>query len=187
MEVLSRLGRINKDKADASWETSQVDFGALGNRDTAQFYRSACWAYRKAFELSNHYYPGGNAAVTGLLASLPEARDTAQAVACVCAAMNIGALPPDERYWVLATEGEMSLILGDSKSAADFFTQALHELPEGNDGVVQTTYHQLCRLYRALGPDRLQLVLNVFRKIDKFTLQRGVLGDCGEQFPPRAG
>ena len=182
IEVLSRLGRINKDKADAHWEKLNIDFHALKNLTPTQFYRSAYLAYRKAFELSRDYYPGGNAAVAGLLANAPDSREIAQSVADECSTIDVGSMSPIDRYWVIATEGDMSLVLGESGKAAEFFRTALEELPPGYDGMVQTTYNQLCRLYRALGGDILQPVLEVFRQTSKFKVTKGPLGDCDGLF-----
>lgn len=182
IELLSRLGRINKDKADSYWEELDIEFEMLTNHTPSQFYGKAYLAYRKAFELSKDYYPGGNAAITGLLAGTQDALEIARAVARECHMMNLGAIPVTDQYWVLATEGDMSLLLGEHDKAAGFFHTAIEELPPGNDGFVQTSYNQLCRLYRVLGPERLRPVLDVFGETTKFALEPGPLGDCGGLF-----
>jgi tetratricopeptide (TPR) repeat protein len=183
IEVLSRLGRIFKDKADASWEQLDIDFGELRDHSVVQLYASAFGLYRRAFGLSRDYYPGGNAAVTALLAGQPAAaEELATAVGRECRSITLGSLPAIDRYWVLATEGDMSLILQDSAKAANFYGTALAELPAGNDGMVQTTYSQLCRLFRALGEGHLRPVLDVISQTRKFKLQKGRLGDCGGLF-----
>jgi hypothetical protein len=96
--------------------------------------------------------------------------------------MDPGAISPVDRYWVFATEGDMSLLLGDSSKAAGYYAAGLDELPEGNDGVVQSSYVQLCRLYRALGAVKLRPVLKVFSDTKKFKIKAGPLGDCGRLF-----
>jgi tetratricopeptide (TPR) repeat protein len=188
IEVLSRLGRIFKDKADASWEQIGIDFRELRNHTVVQYYRSASSFYRRAFDLSRDYYPGGNAAVTALLAGERTAAESlALEVGNECRPINLGSLPAIDRYWVLATEGDMSLILRAGAEAAGFYRDALNELPVGNDGMVQTTYHQLCRLFRALGENQLRPVLDVISQTQKFKLQKGPLGDCGGLFGGRSG
>lgn len=183
IEVLARLGRIYKDKADAAWEKLGVEFVDLHDQPPVQFYRSAHVIYGKAFEISLDYYPGGNAAVTGLLCGANEAAtDIARRVSLTCKSIDLASLSRIDRYWVLATEGEMALLLGNPQEAASFFTTAFDELPSGNDGMIQASYAQLCRLYRALGADSLQPVLRVFRDIEKFQLEPGQLGDCGGLF-----
>jgi hypothetical protein len=181
-EVLSRIGRICKDKADAHWERLNIPFPELHNQTPALYYRSAQSFYHRAFQLTLDYYPGGKAAVTGLLAREPSATDIARAVARECEMQDLGALSAVDRYWVLATEGDMVLILKQSQRAASFYQAAIEELPEGNDGMVQTTYAQLCRLYKALGEELLRPALDVFRSTTKFALKAGPLGDCGGLF-----
>ena len=80
----------------------------------------------------------------------------------------------------------MSLILNQPDKAADFFRTAMDELPAGNDGMVQSSYAQLCRLYGALGQEQLAPVLEVFRQTTKFNLKKGKLGDCGGLFSARS-
>lgn len=58
----------------------------------------------------------------------------------------------------------MTLIL-DHDNAAEFYEAALEELPAEKSGMVQTTYDQICRLYKVFenkGLDRIRPVLNVF-------------------------
>jgi hypothetical protein len=186
IEVLSRMGRIYKDKADQEWEVSGVSFEELNKRPQAQFYRTAYGFYYEAFKLSGNYYPGGNAAVTTLLAGEPDqARAVAREVELVCEKTDLSRVSSSERYWILATEGDLALIMGDSPRAADFYRQAFEVLDVGNDGFVQTSYRQLCRLYKALGPAKLGHVTDVFRDAKQFRLNSGPLGDCGGMFPDR--
>jgi Tetratricopeptide Repeats-Sensor len=179
-EVLSRIGRIYKDKADACWQRLDIPFEQMQNQTPAQFYRSAYRVYRAAFELSLNFYPGGNAAVTGILGGARrEAEEIASAVGRECATLDLGSLSAADRYWVMATEGDMALILNRGHDAAEFYRAAMDELPQGNDGMVQTSYAQLCRLYMALGDELLRPVLEIFRQTPKFKLSKGPLGDCG--------
>ena len=181
VEVLSRLGRIYKDKADNAWERLGVDFAELDNQAPVQFYRSAHAAYVKAYELSSSYYPGGNAAVTAHLCGRPEdARKVAQQVLMTCCSIELSELSSIKRFWVFATQGDMSLLLGRSADATNFFEAALGELSDGNDGIVQATYEQLCRLYAALGRETVAPALEAFEGLQQFALQPGPLGDCGD-------
>lgn len=183
IEVLARTGRVYKDKADSQWEQMNVSYEELTNHATAQFYHSAFRYYDEAFKLSGNYYPGGNAAVTALLAGeSSEARRIAGEVQAACVRIDMGSLTASDRYWVLATEGDMALIQGDSQKAADFYRNAFAELPKGNDGMVQTSYIQMCRLYKALGKQAVGPVLEMFLKTRKFSLRPGPLGDCGDSF-----
>jgi len=183
IEVPSRMGRIFKDKADSLWEQLNVSHDELLGRAPAQFYRSAFRYYYEAFKLSGNYYPGGNAAVTALLAGeRAEARRIASEVQAACTRIDLGSLTDSDRYWVLVTQGDTALIQGDLLRAADYFRNAFSELAAGNDGLVQSSYVQLCRLYKALGEQVVRPVLDVFREAKKFRLGPGPLGDCGGSF-----
>ncbi len=125
IEVLSRIGRIYKDKADACWEKLDIPLEQLQNHSPAQFYRSAYRSYHAAFELSLDYYPGGNAAVTGLLGGERRiAEEVAHTVAGECTTLDLRSLSAIERYWVIATEGDMALIQNHSDDAAEFYRAA---------------------------------------------------------------
>lgn len=190
IEVPSRIGRIYKDKADTQWELMNISFKKLRARAPTQFYDAAFRCYFEAFQMSRDYYPGGNAAVTALLAGKEAmAQKIAQEVAAVCKGIDLGGVRHDERFWVLATEGSMALLRKQHEAAASFFQHAFDELPAGSDGMAQTSYAQLCRLYRALGTnksrtDELRPVLEVFRNTTKFHLKPGPLGDCDGLFAP---
>jgi hypothetical protein len=104
----------------------------------------------------------------------------AEQVAFECKVAMDDAKISDERYWILATEGDMALIRGTG-NADNFYLNAIDELPAGNDGMVQSTYDQICRLYKVFennGYDRMKPTLEVFRTTAKFNLRPGPLGDC---------
>lgn len=186
IEVFSRLGRIYKDKADLAWQREDVAFDRLEKHPAAQFYDSAFQYYHAAFLLTEDHYPGGNAAVTALLAGKRSlAKTIARQAARICRTKIPANQAPNDRYWVLATEGDLALIGGDPQAAAGFFRSACDVLPRGNDGMVQSSYDQLCRLYRALGATAVRPVVDVFRKTRKFRLSPGPLGDCGGTFSRR--
>jgi hypothetical protein len=178
------MGRIYKDKADYHWMQLNVPYVELLKLAPAQFYGSAYRYYYEAFRLSGNYYPGGNAAVTALLAGeRGEARRIAGEVQATCARIDLRSLTASDKYWVLATEGDLALIQGQPQQAATFFQSAFAELPAGNDRMVQISYDQLCRLYKALGERAVAPVIDVFVKAgSKFKLEPGPLGDCGGRF-----
>jgi 8-oxo-dGTP pyrophosphatase MutT (NUDIX family) len=180
IEAPSRMGRIYKDKADSHWEQLGVSYEKLLKLAAAQFYGTAFRYYHEAFRLSGNYYPGGNAAVTALLAGeTADARRIAGEVQAICMRIDLASLMAIDRYWVLATEGDMALIQGDADQAADFFRSAIEELPVGNDGTVKCSYDQLCRLCGALGERIVGPAAAVFATTARFRLEPGPVGDCG--------
>lgn len=180
IEVLSRLGRIYKDQADYEWQRDDIPFDQLRHHSAAQSYEGAFEYYNAAFESTHAYYPGGNAAVTALLAgNRAAASRIARQVARICLPKVPANQSPNDRYWVLATEADMALIHGDAAGAARFYRTAFDILPDNMDiGLVQTSYDQLCRLYRALGEQAMKPALAVFRNQHP-NLSPGPLGDCG--------
>jgi len=183
-ETLSRIGRTYKDLGDAAWVTRPVSYKELMRQDlpAQQWYATGFEYYREAFEFSRHYYPGINAAFLAHFIKESEsqnlARDLAQEIAIVCAAMELGKLPEDEPFWILCTEGEAMLIAGEAERAANFYEQALLRLSKRNVGMVQSSYNQLCRLYQVLGKGVVAPVVKVFIN-SGFDLEPGPLGDCG--------
>ena len=186
IEVLSRLGRIHKDRADFEWEREAVAFEDLEKYPASQSYRGAFQYYYAAFQLKEDHYPGGNAAVTALLSGDRRmARSIARQVARMCRMRVPANQAPNDRYWVLATEGDMALIRGDAEGAAGFFRSAFSVLPPNSEGLVKGSYDQLCRLYRVLGRAAVKPVLDVFKRASRFKLTPGPLGDCGGTFTDR--
>jgi hypothetical protein len=59
---------------------------------------------------------------------------------------------PDS-IWVLASEGEAALLIGDVDSAVRFYCSALKKTLPHETGIIQSMYNQLCRLHWALGKD----------------------------------
>lgn len=183
IEVLSRIGRIHKDRADEKWKQLDVSFEELPRNPPADDYASSYRYYDAAFRISKDYYPGCNAAVTASLAHKQnEAARIASEVLDVCTRIELERLSTSDKYWVRATRGDMLLLteLPDSAGAAAFYETALAELPAESGGMVQASYNQLCRLYKALGEKLLRPVVEVFvRQSEKFQLDSGPLGDCG--------
>lgn len=188
-ETPSRIAAAWKKKADLRWQKSGHSFHDLCQQagpTPILWYRNAYQHYTTAFEISSSYYPGGNAVVTRFLANDPTDGEIANRVLAECDAAMNRAQTSDDRFWILATKGDMTLIL-DHDNAAEFYEAALEELPAEKSGMVQTTYDQICRLYKVFeskGLDRIRPVLNVFSSQVKFKLKPGPLGNCGDLFDP---
>jgi hypothetical protein len=160
-ETLGRIGRLFKDSGDRHWENSNLSFDELLNAPGWQFYNEAKKVYAEAFEATNDYYTGINAATLALLThDIATAKRLAQRVADLCSKPR--ALSIDDRPWLFATEGEAAIILNNSK-ALTYYAQALNELIPGDGGKANSMYKQLCRLWKALG-DRVSPVLELFEK-----------------------
>ncbi len=165
-ETLCRLGRVYKDRGDA-------EYNAYPNRrftyqqmldehlPTYQHYQASFKFYNMAYEVSQNYYPAINAATLALLIGLTDQQHKlAQAVLHACAHISLDG--PDA-VWVLASEGEAALLLGDDKLAIRFYRSALRQVPRQETAVIQSMYHQLCRLRWALGDELVQPVVDLFQ------------------------
>lgn len=113
-DALSLAGRVMKDMARATSDTAhrRKRFGQAHDR------------YRRAYELSDDWYPGINAATMALLADrADEAGDLAARVIDQAAAQLQASGSKD--YWLLATLGEAHLIRGDTDQATDLYRRAV--------------------------------------------------------------
>ena len=188
-ETLARIGRTCKDMGDMALEDRPVPLSKLAAHPAVQWYQTAYDRYREAFDIRGHYYPGINAATLALLChKTEEAQKLASQVRGVCRRQKLGDLPAGERFWLLATEGEASLLLGESdvaatcydhasNVAATCYDRALDALPDEQAGMAQSAYNQVCRLCWALGCAAVEPVVEVFRN-SRFDLEPGPLGDC---------
>jgi hypothetical protein len=89
-------------------------------------------------------------------------------------------LEGQESIWVLASEGEASLLLGDTESAVRFYRSALNKTLPNETGIIQSMYHQLCRLHWALGKDVVEPVVDLFESNGWLAkVKEGPFGDCG--------
>jgi hypothetical protein len=181
-ETLARLGRTWKDAGDLAWAQDPVPMAQLRGRPAWQWYRTAYTLYKEAFELSTHYYPGVNAATLALLIGLKEQAHTlAEAVLAICEAHG-AELPAEEQFWVLASEGEAALVLGDTDRAITFYRAALRVLHLDQAGMAQSAYNQVCRLWWALGADMVGPVATAFTQCALWSrLQPGPFANCGTQ------
>jgi len=181
LELLSRTGRIYKDLGDIDWTTSFPNLKAqdLGNRPPGQHYGAARDYYRAAFAMSQDHYPGGNYAVTALLAgNADEARQAASQVADLCKQSPLSQMNDEDRFWLFATESTMALILQEPQDAAAFLESALALVNSGGLQALQSTYDQFCRLYCALEPHIFEPLLGKLKACPTQP-QKGPLTDCG--------
>ena len=103
--------------------------------------------------------------------------NVAQKVLDLCGAMSTNR---EDRTWILASEGEASLLLGKREIAANFYKNALGSVLENEKGTVQSMYDQLCRLHWALGKDDVEPVIEVLDQTGWLTkLDAGSFGNCG--------
>jgi tetratricopeptide (TPR) repeat protein len=182
-ETLSRLGRAHKNAGDRAWHrgytSGQAGVALAPDSPAWRQYQLALEVYEEAFVLSEHCYPGVNAAsLAVLLGDRVKAERLARRVAVLSA--EPVAFTRDEPFWVHASRGEAALVLGRYDDAHEFYGNAL---PEITDEVqyVQTAYHQLCRLWHVLDQERVgRLVDEVFGRHPTWAqVQAGPVGGCG--------
>jgi hypothetical protein len=181
-ETLCRLGRVFKDRGDAEYN---ADHGGKftyremldKNLPAYQHYTVSFRHYNTAYEVSQNYYPAINAATMALLIGDTERQQTlAEAVLRICSHIE---LEGQESIWVLASEGEASLLLGDTESAVRFYRSALNKTLSNETGIIQSMYHQLCRLHWALGKDVVEPVVELFESNGRLeSIKPGPFGDC---------
>lgn len=190
-ETLARIGRLYKESGDRRWEAEGhwEDFRAT-RPPWLQMFDLALDAYADAFEITGDGYVGINAATLALLTgNAKEATAYAQSVAKTCEDLlkkiKTERQGPDDRhkkkdrYWLYATEGEAALILNEP--AEHFYRAALLELTPGQWGMADSSYKQVCRLWKGGLGDRVEPVLQLFEASDL----RGYLTPdfLGRKFP----
>lgn len=169
-ETLCRVGNTYKKLADEAWDTdTQSDESLLGsNHPSQQWFYSAYECYWEAYDFSQDYFPGINAAyLASLLGKKDKSVEIAQSVARICERINLGELAGDEAYWVLCTEGEATLLAGDIDGSVTFFKQALSRLSPNKKGLAEITLTSLRRSSRILGDGKLAKVISLFEKFLK--------------------
>jgi hypothetical protein len=183
-ETLSRIGGLYKRGGDRRWADADIDARVVPE-SVRSMYGLARAAYEEAFELARHYYPGGNAATLALLlGDTASAAEHARAVIASCRG-QAGRIPEGERFWVLVSEGEAWLVLGEARGAASSYRDALESLEPSQAKMAQTAHDQLCRLWYAVGDPVLDPVLAVFAKSRVWPhLRPGPLNNCGRKGPP---
>jgi len=108
-DVLSLAGRVAKDR----WSRLPEGAARLAAGEQARQY------YRQAFDASHDWFPGINAATMSLLTGqADEGRRLAREVLSLCS-------QAEGDFWLSATQGEASLLLGDFDAAAAWYHKAV--------------------------------------------------------------
>jgi tetratricopeptide (TPR) repeat protein len=162
-ETLCRLGRIYKDRADRLHDGQFSHAEMIEDKlPSWQHYLAALKHYHAAFEFSNDYYPAVNAATLALLVGDHVLQtELAARVLSLCSQFDLDR--PDQ-VWILASEGEASLLLGNTEQAVKFYRGALDRILPREVGVVQSMYDQLCRLQWALGKPCVRPVIDMLER-----------------------
>jgi hypothetical protein len=190
-ETLSRIGRVLKNFGDREWQRNPCAFDDLHGLPASQFYFEACLHYLAAFQISHHYFPGVNAVTLAYLANQHDRLlDLAEKVLAICLHQQLSSVGK-ELYWVFASEAEASLVaaaldIGNARrirSACGFYEAALRQVTPNEIGMVQATWNQLCRLWKALGASIVDPVVKVFASNKPIwtELDAGPLENCGRK------
>jgi tetratricopeptide (TPR) repeat protein len=160
---LSRFGRIYKDKGDQLLGESMSHQEFLHHKPLAyRHYLAAFQYYETAFQITGNYYPGINAATLALLIGNHEKQKSlAEQILALCAALPFNA--PDQT-WILATQGEACLLLGNTEAATHFYQSALQRIPAEETGTTNSMLNQLHRLHWALGANVVGPVLEILQE-----------------------
>ena len=144
-------------------------------------------AYARAYRISGGYWTGINAAT---LAFVIGRRETAHALAREVREQCLEKLREradvgDERYWVLATLGEASLILGDRSAAEEWYGRAAEE-GRGRFGDLSSTRRNARLLLRDLevDPAPIERCLRLPRVVAFAGHMIDVPGRPSPRFPP---
>jgi hypothetical protein len=169
-ETLGRIGRLYKDSGDRLKDSKEQP-DPSGWPPSFQMYDMALDAYAVAYDATNDWYVGINAATLArLVGKVDLAKEYAEKVAATLndvlkkmkddrsAAQN-RQLKKD-RYWLYATEGEAALILG--RNPLPYYKAALAELTAGQGGMADSSYKQVCRLQTVLKNQDVESVLKLF-------------------------
>ncbi|NET12789.1 MAG: DUF4071 domain-containing protein, partial [Okeania sp. SIO1H6] len=129
-ETICLLARTHKDL----WQQ------ASSPEESTQQIALAAQRYQQAYQMSGDYYPGINAATMTMLMGDAE---TAKAIAAEVQEKCLAKLPAvshrsENDYWLLATLGEVALILGENLEAENWYNQAV-ELARGKLGDLRST------------------------------------------------
>jgi hypothetical protein len=143
-ETISLLARTHKDL----WAQ------ATDPEEKQRQLRLTAKRYEQAYQLSNSYYPGINAATMAML--LAE-EDRAKAIARKVREQCLQKLKPlsersSDEYWLLATLGEVALILREWSEAEDWYTQAV-QVGQGRYGDLSSTQRNALLLGQYLEAD----------------------------------
>ena len=162
-DAVALRGRLLKDLA----------IRASGERQVDLFHQSS-QAYRRAYELSDGYFSGINAATTSLLAG--DEREASELAAAIGRRPDI-AQPKD--YYAAASGAEAMLVCGEVEQATALFAEARRR-PDASPGNVASTARQVKLIARRLSisDDQCRELLAAIRPSPVFHF-------CGHMF--RAG
>jgi hypothetical protein len=162
-DALALRGRLLKDLARRATGPKRVDL-----------FRQSSQAYRLAYELSDGYFSGINAATTSLLAG---DEDEAKALAAAIGQRADIAMPGD--FYAAASGAEAMLVRGDVEDATMLFAEARRR-PDASPGNVASTARQVALIAERLdiAEDQRQRLLDAIRPSP-------VIHFCGHMF--RAG
>jgi hypothetical protein len=162
-DALALRGRLLKDLAIRASGSKQVDL----------FHQSSK-AYRRAYELSDGYFSGINAATTSLLAG--DRREASELAEAIGRRPDI-AQPQD--YYAAASGAEAMLVCGQVEKATALFADARRR-PDASPGNVASTARQVALIAKRLSisDDQCQQLLAAIRPSPVFHF-------CGHMF--RAG
>jgi len=173
-ETLGILARTHKDLwAHAKTKTERARQLKLAHK-----------FYHEAYQLNRGYYSGINAATLAmLLGQTDEARVLAKKVRNACLT-ELKALPNNSanRYWPVATLGEVSLILGRWSEAEDWYSQAA-TIGRGQFADLSSTRRNARILLNHLRRDSVGIERAL--KIPDIVVFAGHLIDRPDRFAPR--
>src|SRR5579885_3147758 len=146
-ETLGLLARTHKDLANEASEPSRA-------RDHLQ---RAYQFYLQAYQTTGGYWTAINAATLALiLGERVRAEALASEVKAVCLQRLKGGELAEERYWLLSTLGESTLLLNQSQEAQRWYSQAV-TAAKGDWGSLQSTRHNALLITECLGGDRQEI------------------------------
>jgi len=179
-ETLGLLARTYKDLGSKETDDSKVN----------QHFRRGYELYAQAYETSGGYWSGINAATLALLLGQKDhATALAGQVRAQCRQKLRRAAEADaERYWLISTLGEASLLLGDWQEAENYYGQAV-ELRRGDWGTLQSTRRNARLLMRSLASDKDQARIEHLFRFPSVVIFVGHMidqpGRTVPRFPPR--
>lgn len=140
-ETLGLLARVHKDL----WRDS------IDPAERRAHLEQAFEHYRDAYRITGGFWSGINAATMALML---DDRATAAALAVDVRGLCLRAMADSrsDRYWLLATLGEASLILGEWSQAEDSYAQAA-EIGRGRIGDLASTRRNARLILRQIGVD----------------------------------
>jgi class 3 adenylate cyclase len=174
-ETLGLLARIHKER----WEKEKT------NPDiAAQELSLAHDYYRKAYDLAGGYWSGINAATTALLSGQNDAAVIlARKVRESCVrALERAVTPGAEKYWLLATLAEASLILEDWHEAESLYRRAVM-VDRGKFGDLASTRHNASLILNHFG--KAKTSIEEILRIPPIVVFSGHMIDDPDRVSPR--